>query len=270
MEDSFTDTLEQAFVAEEKAESIADSSSDSTPEGTAPPAETSGDSDAAATETGSVDASPAKPPEGFAPIAALQDERQKRQDLEIKLARLQGAADVEPKAVEKTVESGPSEDFWEDPDKFIASMESRTKSAIETALQVQAKTDQDARALRCERRAEKTHDDYATVKQAAHDKATQDPAWARTVVDSVDFLDDPAEAIYKAMKSFSAQAAFDPEAERAKIKTELLAELKGEGVDVDLPSLPRSQATAPGVGPTADTAIPDAGDAAFDGILLNY
>ena len=267
-EESFAEDLESGFVQEEPADASTDASepASSDEEVSAPSADET-DVPETVADTGSKSEPPTSPPPGFVPVAAIQDERQKRQDAEIELARLRGREEAR-QPTEESAQEVEKVDFWDGPDEFLKSLTEDIPKQIATAVTASEQKAWDARATRCERRAAKAHDDYLEVKQQFLDRVKVDPVWAARVHGSEHFQDDPAEAIYQAEKSLVEQAAFDPDAERAKIRAEILAEQTGELVNADNSSLPKSQANSVGSGPKAEPANVDEGDAAFTGGVL--
>jgi len=268
-QEMYADTLEQSFASEESADASTDAAESTSGESTATSAVETDDSVTVA-DTGSEtsDSKPAASPVGYAPIAALQDERQKRQEAEVQLARLQGRE--EARAPADSTEEVEESDFWDDPKAAFDSLREQTEKQIANAVSNSEQKAWEARATRCERRATKAHSDYLDVRGVAMERMETDPAWATAVRASDDFQIDPAEAMYQATKALTAQATFDPKIERDKIRKELLAELNGDAVNADTSSLPKSQANSTGSGPTAEPAIPDEGDDSLRGALLDY
>lgn len=224
-------------------------------EETAPSADKTEKTDATGTTAADTGSAQPEVPKGYVPVQALQDERQKRQDLELRLARLEGKIEgsaPKPTTPEQTAE----ETFWDNPEKFVATMDARLQKRIDESVAAAQQAAWNDRAKRCEVRARKRYTDYDAIVGEAMEKSKADPMWAKTLRDTEEFQLDPAEAVYQAMKTQKEAKAFDPAAERAKIKAELLAELKVAQGNKPLPTMPKSQAGAISAPPN-DATEPD-------------
>lgn len=152
---------------------------------------------------------------------AMLDERAKRQELEIRLARLEGRLDASAKPPEPEEDEDDDSAYWEDPKGYAVRV---AEKKAEEKLNAYAQAEWNARVEWSQTRARAAHDDYDAVESAFMELAQKDPSLQAKVRSSYD----PAEFVYQHMKTLEAQKSFDPEAERARIKAEILAELKRE------------------------------------------
>lgn len=138
---------------------------------------------------------------------ALLEERRKRQELE--------------KTPEPAPEPEPLPDPVEDPDGFAAAVEARAEAKANAKFQ-QAEAD---RVNQSEQRARAAHPDFDEVAKNFFEAAQLNPALA----DEVRQASDPAEKAYEIGKRIAQMNEIgDPEAYKAKLKAEALAELEAE------------------------------------------
>ena len=132
------------------------------------------------------------------PLAALLAERDKRKELERKIAEIQ----------EKNKQELP--DFYADPQAHVQMIEQRAQARINAVLEDQAR---------------EAHADYDDVMQVVLEAAAVNPA----IKDQVFAANNPAMAAYKLGKQLiEHRDAQDPEKLRAKLVAEIRAELAAE------------------------------------------
>jgi len=145
-----------------------------------------------------------------APIAALLDERGKRQDAEAKLAA------AEARLAEQT----PHPNVIDDPE---GALEHMAQQFAQRLWQVESKNSQAVARLK--------HDDYDVKAQAFVQMAQSNP----TLVEAMHASDDPAEFAYKtATDAENLAAVQDMGAFREKIRQEEIEKLKVKGSATDI------------------------------------
>lgn len=169
-------------------------------------------SDAELSADGEKDAPPASEPKTkdekpTVPLAALEDERRKRQELEQKLSEL------DRKISEQKQEPRPDE--LEDPDGAAAWDKAR---ASERDFQTRAALSQELMA--------ELHDDYDEIEQIFVEEAAKNPALAVQWQNHAA----PAKFAYQEGRrlKFAREVGDDPESYRERLKAELVPELKAE------------------------------------------
>lgn len=175
---------------------------------------------------------------GQVPYAAMKAERAKRQaereraeraearqrelQAEIEALRNPVARPAQP-AVATSDESAQPPDFWVDPQAYVEQQLSQRVAAAVQEVQLQSHF----RTLEDRQRAQ--HADFNEVSTLAHQAASRDPELARRIL----MAEDPGAELYavgKQIKDYQLLTS-DPDAFRAKMREEILAELGGESGD---------------------------------------
>lgn len=179
-----------------------------------PAAEVQPDEPAAEAAADSVsDDKPAQPPEGYVPVAALHEERGKRQGIE---GELRAIKELTTKP-EPTAEPEAPIDFLEDPDRWQKQVESKWQAELSAAnAKIDDLTNQmpkrfaQFRVNWSEQAARKRHDDFDKVANVFADVARTNPA----LVDEMHNAEDPAEYAYVAGKRLGLLADHDGDLEK--------------------------------------------------------
>jgi hypothetical protein len=142
----------------------------------------------------------------------LLDERAKRQELEIRLARAEGRAEVTQKPKQEEEEED-DEDFWVNPKEYA---KSRSERSSRKAVEEYAKAEWAARVEWSQEEMREEHPDYDEKEAAFFKLAEKDESLKAKVRRSMH----PAKYVYKHMKKYEESSAFDPEKERERIRKE--------------------------------------------------
>lgn len=139
--------------------------------------------------------------ETHVPLPALKAERQKRQELERRLAEIEAAQRANPE---------PQPDFYSDPQQFIAQREQQLTQRLHAALEEQAR---------------EAYSDYDDVLASLKEYAQENPA----VLGEVFGAANPALKAYKLGKQVrELKAMQNPGEYRAKLEAEIRAQIKAE------------------------------------------
>jgi hypothetical protein len=181
------------------------------PTDTAPPAEVESQS---------------KPTEKLVPLKAVEDERRKRQELEKRIA------EFEAKFAQKPQEPVQAPDWDLDP----------RSAAAHLAAEMQRRTFTMAVEM-SERVLKQQHPDYEEVRNVFAEAAKADPRLAMELVNHPF----PAEFAYEQGKRLRMlqEIGDDPESYKARLREELMAELRSQGAAPAQPPAPRQSAPVP-------------------------
>ena len=194
---------------------------DSVVEGEAPEPEAEASEETEESEESLESPAPVEDKEAAAYKQAMLDERAKRQELEVRLARLEGRLEATPQKEDEEEDDDDRDSFWDDPQGYAERVADRK---AEEKLQAYAQAEWNARVEWSQAKARSAYEDYEAKEAAFVELAQKDPSLQTKLRAQYD----PAEFVYQYMKRQEEQASFDPEAERARIRAEILAELKGE------------------------------------------
>lgn len=191
-----------------------------------PPAET-GDKPAADTAPPAEVESQQAPKEKFVPLKAVEDERRKRQELEKRIA------EFEARFAQKPQEQVAPPDWDLDP----------RSAAAHLAAEMQRRTFTMAVEM-SERVLKQQHPDYEEVRNVFAEAAKADPRLAMELVNHPF----PAEFAYQQGKRLRMlqEIGDDPESYKARLREELLAELRSQGAPAPAqPQVSRHSAPVP-------------------------
>lgn len=138
------------------------------------------------------EAPPAPEPEAQGQLAALKDERRKRQEAEQRAAFLEQQFKTMQQPAPQQQE--PEPDFWDNPQRVIAS---QVQKAVIEALQAEKQQQTMARIDESESKARAAYADYDDAFHAFHRAASVNPS----LVQQMTQASDPAEFAYKTGKS---------------------------------------------------------------------
>ena len=145
-------------------------------------------------EEPAAEAPPAPEPEAAGQLAALKDERRKRQEAEQRAAYLEQQFQALQQQPQPAPQAEPEVDFWDNPQSVIASQVQR---AVTQALQAEKQQQTMARINESEAKARASYADYDDAFQAFHRAASVNPS----LVQQMTQASDPAEFAYKTGKS---------------------------------------------------------------------
>lgn len=149
----------------------------------------------------------------------LLDERAKRQELEVRLARAEGRVEATQKPQPEEEDDG--EDFWVNP---METLKAKSSTAARKAVEEYAKAEWAARVEWSQEEAREKYADYDDKEAAFFKLAEKDESLKMKVRRSMH----PAEYVYKHMKKYEAKTEFDPEKERERIRQEEREKLQKE------------------------------------------
>jgi len=180
-------------------------------------------------------ASDPKPAPRMVPVAALEDERRKRQELEQYLYQLSQQQPQQPQQPEED----PNDIFWGDPVGLINStlQEATTRLQREHQFEIFQTRAELSREVMASR-----HEDYEDVEAVFLQAVDQDPSLAAKLGQSKN----PAKFAYE--EGLKLRQLQDPDAYRARIEAEILAKYGiqlGQQPGKKSPSPPPSLAMAP-------------------------
>lgn len=185
------------------------------------------------------------------PVAALRDERQKRQGLERELAELRARYAAQP--VQQAPQQAPpappavplTDMLFQDPDGFVRQVQQSQEQAL-----------RDTRIALSEAMVRQQFPDYPDAEAALERYALSSPAAREEVARMLNSHPAPAMIAYQAGKHLLAQQEWQPlqrehatpeawrQAERERIRAEVLAEQAQSSSNTPAPRLPTSLAGA--------------------------
>lgn len=203
------------------------------------------------------EAAPAPPAEdsqpevtGTVPRAALEDERHKRQELERQIHALTQQQQPPQYEVPPPPQAEEVPDLWVDPEKALAYQAEQLRQEFKGQMAAFQQSEFDNRVAVSERLLSMQHEDYDAASKVYADAAKS--AAERGNLDMLHALRDhpmPAQYAYEVGKQMLAmqQVGSDPDAYRAKLRAEIIAEMQqGQGqAQAPAVSAPTSLASAP-------------------------
>lgn len=165
-----------------------------------------------------------RPPEGFVPKQALQEERRRRQELAERLARVEGRLEATPNQAAPVDPKAETDKYFADPVGYIRA---ERDAAKREALEEFRSEDLNRRIRVGEQRAIKNHDDFHDVAERFSKLAETN----KSLLQEAALQDDPIEWAYQHVKSVESlneigDVAKWKESEREKMRKELEAEIK--------------------------------------------
>lgn len=180
------------------------------------------------------------------PRAALEDERHKRQELERQLALYQQPQPQYEVPPPPQDEEAP--DLWVDPEKALEHQANQLRQEFNQQLASYKQAEFDNRVAVSERLLSMQHEDYDAASKVYADAAKA--AAERGNLDMLRALADhpmPAQYAYEVGKQMLAmqQVGSDPDAYRAKLRAEIIAEMQQGQAQTPAVTAPTSLASAP-------------------------
>lgn len=195
-----------------------------------------------------------KPPEGYAPIAAVEDERRKRRELQRQLDEFKQKS----QAWEQQQQKVPPE-FRQDPEGYLRHMQESFNQTIQQTTVVQSQ--QLMRSL---------HKDYDEMESYLVERAGADPILGAQIAAGLQQSPNPAKFAYDTAKRLKRDAEVEAaggwdgylERERQRIREELQGQVQQQPVVQDAP--PESLAAAPSTVSQKDTFRRPSSDEIFN------
>lgn len=178
------------------------------------------------------DATPEERPQHAVPVAALLEERRKRQELE---ARLQSLQQQQPQVTD--------EQFWQAPAQATQQIVGQQAQTFQTQIQ-------NLKYELAEDLTRSLHADYDSVRDGFIAKVTEGDPWAVAIAQQMGAQPNPAKFVYDQAKKFRAlDLVGDPTAYEARIRAEerakVLAEMQKGRPAPDVPRSLNSEPSAP-------------------------